>query len=375
MTRRSGRSRRWRRWVAVVGVLIVLGGAAVAVAGAAGVQYRLPTGDLFADGGSFGDDPSPSPSPSPSPEPGADIVGPLDILLVGIDPRKSKPEWQPHADAILILHVSKSLQRGYLFSLPRDLILEIPAYEPSGYGGGTGRVLSAMTYGSRVAGTDIPDVEQGFGLLAETVRRYTGIKRFDAGAVLNFGGFTDLVDAIGGVEIRLDLEVASLHREPDGTHRQLQPGGGGYVGPQRVYEPGRHQLEGWEALDIARQRYLPGADYTRQLHQQRLIRGLAAEIVDQQLMTDPVRLHRVLDAVGDALVFDGRDHKIIDYAFALRDLDPGSIELVGLPGGGVFSGGAYQGEALQPVSEDFFQSVRNDRVGRFLKNHPDLARD
>lgn len=371
MTR--GRSKRWRRWVAVIGVLAVLGGAAVVAARLAGLEYRFPTSDLFAGGDSFGGDPSPSPSPSP--EPGADITGPLDILLVGIDPRESKPEWQPHADAILILHVSRSLGRGYLFSLPRDLILEIPAYEPSGYGGGTGRVLSAMTFGSRVAGTDIPDVQQGFGLLAETVRRYTGIERFDAGAVLNFGGFTDLVNAIGGVEIRLDMRIASLHREPDGRHRQPQPGGGGYVGPQRVYEPGRHQLEGWEALDIARQRYLPGGDYTRQLHQQRLIRGLVQEVTDQRLMTDPVRLGRVLDAVGEALVFDGRDHTIIDYAFALRDLDAGAIQLVGLPGGAVFSGGAYQGEALRPVSEDFFRAVRQDRVSRFLRDHPDLARD
>lgn len=363
--------------MAAVATLAVLGAAATAIAGAAGVHYRLPTEDLFAGADVFGDDPSPSPSPSPSPtpEPGADITGPLDILLVGIDPRESDPEWQPHADAILILHVSRKLDQGYLFSLPRDLILEIPSYEPAEFGGGTYRVLDSMTYGSRVPGSDIPDVEQGFGLVAETVRRYTGIERFDAGAVLNFGGFSDLVDAVGGVEIRLDMQVASQHREPDGTHRQQQPGGGGYVGPQRVYEPGTHRLEGWEALDIARQRYLPGGDYTRQLHQQRLIRALVGEIADQELMINPVGLRRVLKAVGDALVFDGRKHEVIDYAFALRDLEPGAIELVGLPGGAVFSGGAYQGEALQPVSERFFRAVRNDRVGRFLDNHPRLARD
>lgn len=59
-----------------------------------------------------------TPTPSPTPEPGAAITGPLNLLLVGVDTRVSEPDWEPHADAVLIMHVTKELDRAYLFSLP-----------------------------------------------------------------------------------------------------------------------------------------------------------------------------------------------------------------------------------------------------------------
>lgn len=352
---------------AVVLALVVVAAGAVAIISLNG-RYEVPSADLFGAGTAS---PSARPSPTPPP-PGAEITGPLNLLLVGIDPRPSQPAWQPHADAVLILHVPERLDRAYLFSLPRDLILEIPAFPPADFGGGTHRLLAAMTYGSRVPGQRLPDPAQGFALLAETVSGYTGIERFDAGAVLNFGGFSDLVDALGGVEVWLDRRVASEHREPDGSHRELRPGGGGYLGPQRVYEPGTHHLVGWEALDLARQRRLPRGDYDRQQHQRRLIQALVEKVVDQELATDPVRLDRVLRAVGDALVFDGRGYAIADFGYALRRLRADRIETVDLPGRAVHSGGGYRGEELRPEAGEFLEAVRDDRVDEFLADHPEL---
>jgi anionic cell wall polymer biosynthesis LytR-Cps2A-Psr (LCP) family protein len=334
---------RLRRWGAgIAAVLAVLAAGALVTTVLQG-RYELPQDDLFGDG-----DGSPAPTASPTPEPGADITGPLNLLLVGIDPRESDPTWVPNADAILILHVPASLSRGYLFSLPRDLLVDVPAFEPSGYPGGRTKLTHAMSNGAEVPDA-LPDTARGFALLAETVSAYTGIERFDAGGVV------------------------SEHREPDGRHRDLQPGGGGYVGPQKVYEVGEQHLEGWEALDYARQRYVEGADYTRQRHQQQLIQALAARLFAEDVVTNPIQLDGVLRAIGDALVFDGRGHQVVDFAFALRRVTPQRITLVGLPGESVFgSGGGYLGEQLEPVAEDFFAAVRENRVGPFLSEHPDL---
>jgi anionic cell wall polymer biosynthesis LytR-Cps2A-Psr (LCP) family protein len=359
--------RRWGAGIATVLVLLAAGALVVTVLQG---RYALPEDDLFGDG-----DASPSPTPSPTPEPGADITGPLNLLLVGIDPRASDPTWVPNADAVLILHVPASLSRAYLFSLPRDLRVDVPAFEPSGYPGGRTKLTHAMSNGAQVPG-QLPDTARGFALLAEAVSAYTGIERFDAGAVLNFGGFTDLVDAVGGVDIYVDQRVASEHREPDGSHRELQPGGGGYLGPQKVYEVGQQHLEGWEALDYARQRYVEGSDYTRQRHQQQLIKSLVARLFAEDIVANPIELDRVLRALGDALVFDGRGHRVVDFAFALRRVTPERITLIGLPGESVFgSGGGYLGEELEPVAEDFFAAVREERVGPFLTEHPELRHD
>jgi anionic cell wall polymer biosynthesis LytR-Cps2A-Psr (LCP) family protein len=364
------RSGNWRRWVAGIAAILVLLTAGALIATVLQGRYVLPEDDLFGGGG------SPRPTPSPTPEPGADITGPLNLLLVGIDPRANQPTWVPNADAVLILHVPASLTRAYLFSLPRDLRVDVPAFEPAGYPGGRTKLTHAMSNGARIPGEELPNTAQGFALLAETVRQYTGIERFDAGAVLNFGGFTDLVDAVGGVDIYVDQRVASQHREPDGTHRVLQPGGGGYLGPQKVYEVGEQHLVGWEALDYARQRYIEGADYARQRHQRQLLKALVAQLFALDLVTNPAGLDRVLRAVGDALVFDGRGHRVIDFAFALRRVTAQRITLVDLPGGSVFSsGGRYLGEELEPVAEDFLAAVRENRVGPFLAEHPERRHD
>jgi LCP family protein required for cell wall assembly len=344
-------------------------GGTLALAQAARSRYDVPRADLFDPDPAAA--PTPTPTPTPTVEPGAGITGPLNFLLVGIDPRVSIPDWQPHADAVLILHVPAAMDRAYLFSLPRDLRVDIPAFRKARFGGQRTKLTHAMSYGSKVPGTKKPDAAQGFQLLATTVSRYTGIARFDAGAVLNFGGFTDLVDAVGGVDLYVDQRVVSKHRQPDGKHRRPVPGG--YTGPQMVYEKGTRHFTGWQALDYARQRYVAGGGYTRQRHQQQLIKALVGQILSQDMARDPVRLDRVLRAIGDALIFDGRGRSVIDFAYALRDVDPADITLVNLPGGSVGRGGGYAGEDLQPVSRQFIAAVTADRAARFLAAHPELV--
>lgn len=362
---RSSRSGRLR-W-AVLGAVITLlaAGAVFAAAQAVRSRYEPPSADLFG--------PEPTGAPSPTVEPGADITGPLSILLVGIDPRANQPDWKPNADAVLIMHVPAGLDRAYLFSLPRDLLVDVPAFPEAGFGGLRTKLTHAMSYGSVVPGGGRPDVAQGFRLLASTVSGYTGITRFDAGAVLNFRGLSRLVDAVGGVDMVVDQRVVSQHREPDGDHRR--PGYGGYVGPQMVYEPGPHHFTGWQALDYARQRYTDGGDYARQRHQQQLVKALMGRILDQDMARDPVKLDRVLRALGDTLVFDGRGHEVIDFGYALREVRAESVTLVGLPGASVGVGGGYLGEELKPVAARFLAAVRSGQpadVAAVLARHPEL---
>jgi len=315
---------------------------------------------------------SPSPTPTPTPEPGADIKGPLNLLLVGVDTRVSDPGWEPHADAVLIMHITAALDRAYLFSLPRDLIVDIPPFEKANFRGDRSKLTHAMSYGSRRPGrTGRPSAEQGLQLLSATVRDYTGIERFDAAAVLTFGAFDDLVDALGGVDLYIDQRVVSQHRRPDGRHRA--PGNGGYVGPQMVYEKGMRHLNGWQALDYARQRYIAGGDYSRQRHQQQLIKALVGKIVDQDMARDPDRIDAVLRAMGDAMIFEGGDQQVIDFAFALSGLRPENITLVSLPGSSVTSGGSYRGERLHQIATPFLKAVREDTVDAFLADNPDLV--
>jgi polyisoprenyl-teichoic acid--peptidoglycan teichoic acid transferase len=315
--------------------------------------------------------PDSAPSASPTTPPGADITGPLDLLLIGVDTRTSIPDWQPHADAVMLLHVAAGLDSGYLYSLPRDLRVDMPPLPAAGFAGGRYKLTEAMSRGSRVPGTKKTNVQQGYELLVRTISAYTGIRTFQAGAILNFAGLSRLTDALGGVTLTIDQKVVSIHRRPDGTLRTLRAGGGGYVGPQAVYLPGMRTLVGWQALDYARQRYTAGGDYARQRHQRQLVKALLTKAESAGLATDQAKLQKVLTALGDTLVYLG-GRTPIEYGYALRNLSPARLTLVGLPGASIGGGGGYIGEQLQPTGKAFLNAVAAGDPATFLKAHPEL---
>ncbi|MDG4789614.1 LCP family protein [Micromonospora sp. WMMD1102] len=354
---------RWARVCTLLGAILVL----VSGAGLVGFEAVLARYEgAVREADLFGDE-----AAGVVPEKKSDIKGPLDILLVGIDPRT--PEWSPLADSIMVLHVNETLDSAYLFSLPRDLLVEIPAFPKANYAGGTEKLNAAMAHGSRVPGEKLPSAAQGFELLSRTVSEVTGIERFDAGAIVNFNGFQKIVDAMGGVDMYIDTNVRSEHRQPDGTMRTLKPGGGGYLGPQAEYTRGNAHLKGWQALDYVRQRYgLPNGDYDRQRHQQQFVRAMADQALSKDVVTNPVKLDAVLRAAGESLVFSGRGRELVDFAFALRGLRSDSIQMIKLPGGGVTEGGSYRGERFQPIAEEFFAALGAGTLDSFVINNPEL---
>ena len=362
------RTPRWAVLCAVFGALLMVTSGAVLVAAELALSRlsgAIPQGNLFG-----GED-------EEQPQFGQDIAGPLNILLVGLDTRPSRPTEPARADSVMVVHIPAELDRAYLISLPRDTLVEIPPFPETGYQGGQNRLNSAMFFGSRqVGGEELPDLERGFRLLAQTVSELTGIDHFDAGAVIKFEGFVDVVDALGGITVELDEEIYSEHRQPNGRHRPLNPFGEGYTGEQAYYPAGVNHLEGWQALDIARQRYgIEGSDYGRQRNQQLILKAMVDRAFSRDVVTNPVALDRVVRAAGDALIFDGRGNDPIDFAFALRDLRPSTLTSLGLPADNIGTGNAYQGEALRPEAHELFAALRQGQLDQFVLEHPDFIDD
>jgi len=313
---------------------------------------------------------SPSPAVSPTPPAGADIKGPLNILIAGIDNRESIPNWIPRSDAVMILHVNADLSKAYLTSLPRDLVVNIPAFPPAKFSGQRTKLTHAMMYGSRVPGTKKPSVQQGFQLMAKTVSAYTGIPKFDGGAVLTFRGLTKLVDALGGIDIYVDQKIVSIHRQPNG---QVRPGCSrcehGYSGPRMTYNVGNMHMVGWQALDYSRQRYTNGGDYTRQRHQRQVIEALVGKILQGDFLSNPTAIDNVVGALGAMLTVVGVQP--VAMAYALRNLSPQTITQVGLPGSGAYSGGDYIGENLSSApTKSYFQALRQDKLDAWAAANP-----
>ncbi|MFI5487857.1 LCP family protein [Micromonospora echinaurantiaca] len=232
-----------------------------------------------------------------------DLDGPLNYLLIGSDARPGDSGPDHRTDTILIVHVPAGLREAYLVSVPRDLLVAIPA-SANGFGGGQDKINAAFEHGGGGEG--------GARLLSVTLARLTGI-RFDGAALIDFSGFRKVIDLLGGVRMCVRTEVRSIHTD-------------------RVFRPGCQRMDGAQALDYVRQRYgLPGGDYDRQTHQQQLLRAMLERAAENRLRTNPVKLDQVIRAVGGSLTVDTNGVPLEDLLLALRDLPSDALRGVHVP--------------------------------------------
>jgi LCP family protein required for cell wall assembly len=331
---------------------------------------------------------------------GVSIDGPINILLVGVDTR---PDWTSgsHSDTIIIAHIPASHDRAYLVSLPRDTGVAIPADPATGYSGGYNKINAAFTFGSRNG----KGYAGGFQLLANTIKQDYGIT-FNGGAIIDFNGFKDIVDKLGGVNMYVDETTVSIHHgylhgdpsqhaapfniDPN-TGVPYCPHGGTFnstplkcaitgVTPV-VYEKGYQHLSAYDALDYVRARDgLVGTDYARQRHQQQFIKAILQEAFNQGL-SDPLKMTSFVQSIGKAFIFDGGGVSLNDWVFTLKGIVPSALTTIKTNGGqfvtysGPYIPGSAQG--LNADSVALLAAVRSDtgpnqdHVADFLAVHPD----
>ncbi|MEV6849493.1 LCP family protein [Actinoplanes sp. NPDC051411] len=316
----------------------------------------------------------------------ADIKGAKNILLVGLDTR---PSWSTshepsRSDSIIILHIPADKSRAYLISLPRDSYVSIPAYNNGvqSYPGGKDKINSAFAFGSR--GLDGAAAEShGFELLAKTIKNLTGITP-DAGAIIDFSGFTKVLQILGKVCMYVDENVTSIHvghtadgkqavpykTDAAGLHPRHVPG----VTPN-VYKKGNHCFTPTEALDYARQRdflSLGDSDYGRQRHQQQLLKAILGQAVKAGF-DSPTKLPSLISAIGKAMTVDDGGISLEDWAFAMKGINPDSLVTI-KTNDGKFNSRSVSGigsvEVLSPTTMQLLKSARTDTVDQFVANNP-----
>ncbi|MET7748001.1 LCP family protein [Micromonospora sp. NPDC005367] len=269
-----------------------------------------------------------------------DLDGPLNYLLIGTDRRPGDNTTEQRADTILIVHVPTGLREAYLVSIPRDLLVAIPA--GNGYAGGDDKINAAFEHGR--------GGEAGAQLLSATLTRLTGV-RFDGAALVDFAGIRQVVDLLGGVRMCVEREVRSIHTN-------------------RVFSPGCRQMNGAEALDYVRQRYdLPAGDYDRQRHQQQLLRAMLDRAGETRLRSNPIKLDQVIRAVGSSLTVDTNGVALEDLLLALRGLPPDALRGVQVPSHSeIINEVSYV--VLENKGNGLFDAVRGTRMPDWTRANP-----
>jgi LCP family protein required for cell wall assembly len=358
----------WAKLTLALGVLVVLASGGTVVGGKVllahvnnTVQQQDLLGNVAAGGGA------------------ASIKGEVNVLMVGLDTRAANPSMGSRSDSIVIAHIPASHDRAYLVSIPRDTGVTIPAFKKTGYHGGTDKINAAFEFGSMNGGGNAG----GMQLLALTIKNLTGIT-FNAAVTVNFSGFKDVVEALGGVNMCIDEKTTSLHNGFfNGTNKRTAPfkilDGGLRWNPipgthPMVYQPGCRHLEAWQALDYVRQRDMLAngdGDYGRQRHQQQFIKALLKEGVSKG-MSNPFTLNTFLEKVSKAFVFDGGGISMSDWIFAMKSVNPSSIVMI-KTNDGTYNSVTVNGqsrEELSATSLEMLKSVRSDTVDDFIATHP-----
>jgi LCP family protein required for cell wall assembly len=232
------------------------------------------------------------------------VHGPLNYLLLGSDQRPDNPANGERSDTIIIAHFPAGLDKAYLISIPRDLMVDIPADPDTRFAGGSDKINAAFDHGGGGFG--------GFQLLSRTLTAATGVK-FDGAAIIDFTGLQRVVSLLGGVDMCLDQPTTSIHTGA-------------------VYHTGCQHLAPWQALDYVRQREdLPAGDFDRQRHQQQLLKAMLVKASSQGLTGNPVKLDQLLEAMGSSLTVDTNGVALSALVYSMRGLGAGDLVGVRLP--------------------------------------------
>ncbi len=216
----------------------------------------------------------------------------INILVMGIDARNARENTR--SDTMIMASLDPATKQVVMISIPRDT-----------------RIKNARGQNDRINSINWL---QGPEAACKEVGKLLNVD-VDYYVITNFGGFGDIVDALGGVHI--DVETNMYHADP--------------VNPELAInlKKGPQYLNGKQALAYVRYRGGPTADIGRTENQQRFIKALAAEMLQTKTI---LRLPQLIPELYENVSTNIPLPDMIHLGKMTQDLDMGNIIALTLPG-------------------------------------------
>lgn len=217
-------------------------------------------------------------------------TGRLNVLLVGTDQRPGDSSF--NTDTMIVASIDPTTGEVAMFSVPRDTtdVPLPPNWPASSYFGGAypNRINSIWSYARSNPGLFNTDPAHAYTALEGALGNLLGIS-IPYYLEVNFDGFVQVVNTLGGAMIDVQLPVADYHYPiPDTT------------GGLKLYvPPGIQFMTGAEALAYARARHQTN-DFDRAARQQRVIVSLRAQ-TDLLSLLNPTKLEALSLALRSAI--------------------------------------------------------------------------
>ncbi|MFG1868651.1 LCP family protein [Micromonospora arborensis] len=262
--------------------------------------------------------------------------GAMNIMMLGSDSRDPDNESGSRTDTIIVAHLPKDRSSAQLISIPRDTWVSVPK-SATGRGGKDAKINASFAWG-------------GVPLMVQTVEKFTGV-RIDHVTIVDFGGFKEIVDALGGINVDVEKGFTTLY---------------GLNGP-RTFNAGKQKMDGAAALDYARERHaFADGDFARIRHQQQVIKAILDKAASGGTLANPAKLNSFVKATADSVAVD-KSLNLLDLASEMRDLRSGNLTFLTSPTKGT---GMIGTESVvladKPRAAKVFEAVRDDNVPEIL---------
>ncbi|MCU7820517.1 LCP family protein [Kitasatospora sp. DSM 101779] len=242
-------------------------------------------------------------------------TGAQDILVLGSDSRSGDNGdlaggdvgGTARSDTAMVVHIPQGRADATVVSIPRDTLVTRPACTTS-KGRQLGEAQRVMFNSVYTAG--------GPACVVKTVESMTGL-RMNHYVEIDFAGFKELVDAMGGVQVTVDAPIKDKYSGLNLT-------------------PGTHTLDGTQSLAFVRTRHGvgDGSDLGRIGLQQKFILAVLSQLQRQDTLSSPTKLYGVANAATKALTTDaglGSLPDLVTFAQSMKGLKPSRMETLMLP--------------------------------------------
>lgn len=261
------------------------------------------------------------------------------FLVGGVDTRSAVPttghqaqsDARGRTDTLMMVHLLSGGRGAYVVSVPRDSWVPIPSH-------GMGKVNWAYYFGGQT-------------LAVRTVEQLTGV-RINHVAVIDWAGFKDLTNALGGVTI--DIPVTSYDRANDIR-----------------WTKGIHHLNGTQALLYVRDRYgLTNGDFGREARQQNFLRAVFSQLHDAVSLTNPLHMATLARNLSHAVSVDDTltDSDIEHLLLGMRGLSASNIVFATVPYSGTGQVGSQSVVNLDSaLDQGFWHAFEYDTLPAFMQ--------
>ncbi|MEU0136726.1 LCP family protein [Streptomyces sp. NPDC006296] len=239
------------------------------------------------------------------------------------------------SDTALVVHIPEGRSGAVAVSVPRDTLVTRP--ECTAADGSTRASAERVMFNSVYS-------QVGPACVVKTVEKMSGV-RIDHYLEIDFAGFKELVDAIGGVTVTVEEPI----RDP-ASGLDLAAG--------------THRLDGDRSLAFVRTRHGvgDGSDLGRIGLQQQFLLALLTEIKSQDLLGSPATTYRIARSATESLTTDEGLASLTSlsrFARSMNGVDPSTMETVMLPV-------AYDRQdpnrvvAAEPQAGTLWKAIRSD---------------